>query len=102
MNNIPISFKIANQTIKVNLLDKVINNNYGNFFDITNEINLAKNIEAEDGKTYQLTQEQIKNTFWHEVFHAFQFYYNNKYDEAQAQVFANFMCELIESTDKPF
>lgn len=102
MNNIPKSFKIANQIIKVNLLNKVNNNGYGTFFDVTNEINLAKNIEADDGNTYQLTQEQIRNTFWHEVFHVFQFYFNNKYDEAQAQVFANFMCEFIESSNKPF
>lgn len=36
--------------------------------------------------------EQIKNSFWHEVFHAF--YYNNRQDESLAQTFANFMCEF--------
>lgn len=39
-----------------------------------------------------LTREQIKNSFWHEVFHAF--YYNNRQDESLAQTFANFMCEF--------
>lgn len=101
MIEIPESFKIANQLIKVNLLDKVADNNYGNFCDAKNEINIAKTIEVIN-ENVQLTDEQIKNTFWHEVFHAFQFYFNNQYDEAQAQVFANFMCEFIESTDKPF
>lgn len=37
---------------------------------------------------------QIKNSFWHEVFHAFNFYYNNRQDESLAQTFANFMCEF--------
>lgn len=32
--------------------------------------------------------------------HAFQFYYDNKFDEAQAQVFANFMCEFIETKEE--
>lgn len=101
INKIPESFKIANQLIKVNLLDKVADNNYGNFCDVKNEINIAKTIEVIN-ENVQLTNEQIKNTFWHEVFHAFQFYFNNQYDETQAQIFANFMCEFIESADKPF
>lgn len=101
MNNIPESFKIANQLFKVNIKDKLLDNNYGNFCDVTNELNLAKIIEVNDAD-YSLTDEQIRNTFWHEVFHAFQFYFNNKYDEAQAQVFANFMCEFIESTKESF
>lgn len=47
-----------------------------------------------DGKIIQLTSEQIKNTFWHELFHAFNFYWNNETDEALAQTFANFMREF--------
>lgn len=39
-----------------------------------------------------LTREQIKNSFW--LFHAFNFYYNNRQDESLAQTFANFMCEF--------
>lgn len=43
------------------------------------------------GETIYLTEEQIKNSFWHEMFHAFN--YNNKQDESLAQTFANFMRE---------
>ena len=39
-------------------------------------------------------KEQIKNTFWHELFHAFNYYWDNDEDEALAQVFANFMREF--------
>lgn len=38
---------------------------------------------------------QIENTFWHELFHVFNFYFNTEQDEALAQTFANFMCEYL-------
>ena len=38
------------------------------------------------------------NTFWHEAFHSFQYYWNNKCDEDFAQILANFMCEFLESS----
>ena len=93
---IPKSFKIANQTITVNVVDKIDGGSYGNFSDVINEINIAKNIEF-NGKVYQLTEEQIENSFYHELWHSFQFYFCNKYDEAQAQVFANFMREFLST-----
>lgn len=46
----------------------------------------------EGGEVIHLTEEQIKNSFWHEVFHAY--YYCNKQDESLAQTFANFMREF--------
>ncbi len=101
MNNIPQSFKIANQEISVSTVNETENDDYGYFCDATNTIVIAKTVKV-NNKPVNLTEKQIKNTYWHEVFHTFQFYYNNKYDEAQAQVFANFMCELEDSIDKPF
>ena len=50
-------------------------------------------MKNDDGETIYLTEEQIKNSFWHEIFHAFNYYYNNKQDESLAQTFANFMRE---------
>lgn len=49
-----------------------------------------------------VSDEQMRNTFYHELFHAFQFYFNNEFNEAQAQVYANSMCEFIETTEEPF
>ena len=49
-----------------------------------------------------MSDEQLRNTFYHGLFHVFQFYYNNEFNEIQAQVYANFMCEFIETTEEPF
>lgn len=58
--------------------------------------------ENEDFPWVTVSDEQMRNTFYHELFHAFQFYFNNEFNEAQAQVYANFMCEFIETTEEPF
>ena len=44
---------------------------------------------------FDLEEGQIENTFWHELFHVFNFYFNTEQDEALAQTFANFMCEYL-------
>ncbi len=95
---IPDKFKVANNEITVVMEDSLPNNNYGYFCDVTNTIKLARTIKTEYDGTVTLTEQQILNTFWHEAFHAFQFYLNNRFDETQAQVYANFMCEFINST----
>ncbi|MGM9533093.1 hypothetical protein, partial [Intestinibacter sp.] len=64
-------------------------------------------------ETIRLSQLQIENTFWHEVFHAFQFHSKGEYSEAEAASYAGMMTELIRSSnlkiipneiigDKPF
>ena len=90
------TFKIANQKIQTLLLDSLPGGEYGKFNDAKNEIQLARNIIVE-GETIKLSPQQIQNTFMHEVMHVFQFYYNNEFDEAQAQVYANFVCEMLET-----
>lgn len=90
------TFKIANQKIQTTLLDSLSGGEYGKFNDAKNEIQLARNIIVE-GETIKLSPQQIQNTFMHEVMHVFQFYYNNEFDEAQAQVYANFICEMLET-----
>lgn len=91
-------FKIANQIITTHLQDFVAEGSeYGQFSDAENAIFLAKKIILDGGKTIELTKEQIENTWWHECIHAFQFYFNNKFDETQAQVYANFMQEIFAS-----
>lgn len=96
--NIPRTFKIANHQYKVELTDFVEDEDgcdiYGQQSDVELVIRIAMKIKMHDGKIVQLTSEQIKNTFWHELFHAFNFYWNNGTDEALAQTFANFMREF--------
>ena len=94
---LPSEFKCAGNTIKVQLVEKTHNNNYGNWCDATNTITIAKTVELEDKTVVRLTEDQITNTFWHELIHCFQFYFDNSYSEAQSQVYANFMCEYFKS-----
>lgn len=101
-SKIPEVFRVANQEIKVVIEDILPDNQYGYFSDPINTIKLARTINTQYVGIVRLSDEQIKNAFYHELFHVFQFYLNNTYDEIQAQVYANFMCEFLESTDKPF
>ena len=94
---LPSEFKCAGNTIKVQLVEKEDNNNYGNWYDSTNTITIAKSIELEDKTVVRMTEDQLTNTFWHELIHCFQFYFDNSYNEAQSQVYANFMCEYLKS-----
>lgn len=93
---IPKEFKIANTKIIVQVVDQVTGRDgeevYGNYNSVTNTIKIARTI---DGIT--LKDEQLFNTFWHEVFHAFQQFFDNKYYEAEAQCYANFMREFQDS-----
>lgn len=94
--DIPNKFKIANQVITISLEDKVTRSNgdeiYGLYDDVNCTIKLAKKVND-----VELSEEQILNTKWHEIFHVFQSFYDNSCDEAEAQTFANFMREY-EST----
>ena len=100
--NLPDKFKIANQEITVVIEEILPNNNCGYFCDATNMIKLERTLKTEHDGVVTVSDEQMRNTFYHELFHAFQFYFNNEFNEAQAQVYANFMCEFIETTEEPF
>ena len=89
---IPKRFKVANSDYTVDTVDKTDDGSYGWHSDVKRKIVVATTME-EDGEDVKLTEGQIENTFWHELFHCFQFYYCNEQDESLAQSFANFMCE---------
>ena len=95
---IPSKFTIANQEYTVKFVDSLEDSNYGEFDSIRAEIRLALNAKSPyDFNYYQLTEEQIKNTFWHELFHCFNWHMNTECDETIAQSFANFMREFETS-----
>ncbi len=98
IEEIPSRFKIANTEITVKIVDHTYNNNYGNWEDVMSTITVAHKIKIDD-EYIELTDEQMLNTFYHELFHAFNWFWNNKCDEALAQSFANFMREY-EATKK--
>ena len=94
--NIPRIFRIANHSYSVEFKDFVEVEGeevYGYHSNVELKIVLALKVHVEEGAIW-LTSEQIKNTFWHEVFHSFNYYWNNEEDEDLAQVFANFMREF--------
>lgn len=95
---IPDKFKCAGFTINIDKVDKTNNNNYGNFCDATNTIEIADYISVE-GKDIALNDEQKLNTFFHELIHVFQFYHDNSYSESQAQVYANFLQEFFRTKE---
>ena len=95
--NIPKSFTIAGQEITVQIVDHLDDNSYGMWGSATNTIYIANYVNTEyDGKVW-LTESHQLNTFFHELIHCFQYYYSNEYSEAEAQVFANFLYEFMET-----
>lgn len=93
---IPESFNCAGFNIKVKIVDTLENNEYGIFNDATNEIIIANYVFAREEKT-ELSEQHKFNTFLHELIHVWQFYYDNTFIEAQAQVFANFAQEFLKT-----
>ena len=95
--NIPRTFTIARHQYDVEICEFVRDDDgsylYGYHSDVELTIRVALRMKCGEN-IVSLTREQIKNSFWHEVFHAFNVYYNNRQDESLAQTFANFMCEF--------
>lgn len=63
---IPKKFKIANNWITINIVESLSNNEYDTYNDAKQEINISKTIDTDEG-TVQLTEEQMLNTFMHEL-----------------------------------
>ena len=97
---LPVKFKIANQEYTVKLVEYLDDREFGEFDCIKAEIRIAKKIRSSfDDELYELNEEQILNTFWHEVFHCFNWHWNTDLDEGLAQSFANFMREYISTKE---
>ena len=97
---IPKRFKIANHEYKVIVEDFVYDSNGETIFGLHDpvklEILVATKMRRGD-EIIELTDEQVYNSWYHELFHAFNFFWDNGGDESLAQSFANFMREF-EST----
>ena len=92
-NIIPNTFKIAGLTHVVEFVDNIDDGDlFGKTLYASQKILIATHLK-EGNEFVAISQRQQYNTFWHEVFHLFQFYYNNGSDEGISQTFANFMCE---------
>lgn len=94
---VPDSFTVGNQFWRVVYVEHLDDNNFGELHCVKQEIVIARNV-WEDGTLIPLNEEQIKNTFFHELIHCFNWNMNTECDETLAQVFANYFCELISSS----
>ena len=96
--DIPGSFKVADHTYYVEIKDFVYDENNESCYGIHDHgactIEIAKKLKY---KNYDidLTDTQILNSFFHELVHVFQFFYDNQSDEAQAQSFANMIYSYV-------
>ena len=61
------------------------------------KITLAHKFPITDSLKHNFTKDQIVNSFFHEMFHSFNFMMNNEQEEVIAQSFANFMCEFLKT-----
>lgn len=95
LEDIPKKFTIAGIPHTINIYDEVEGEDgevYGDYCDAKCEIRIARTVNG-----VELSEAQILNTVEHELNHVFQFYFNNEYNEAQAQCFANFRREFETS-----
>ena len=96
VDTIPKKFKIANQWYTVEIVDHLEDADFGDFDSVRAKIRLARKVYSLD-EYVELSEEQICNTCWHEIFHVFNYHMNNETDETIAQSFANFMREFESS-----
>ena len=97
---IPKQFTIVCHTINVIVKDWIVPNNpekdssfYGQWNDVKCTIEIARAVKV-GNEVIPLTIEQIKNTFYHEMFHCFFFFGQVPQDEMIVQALANFMREF--------
>ena len=100
--DIPDRFQVAGHPYKIVkkqfVKDDDDNSVFGLHDMISNRIYLAQEFPLGEN-SYKFSDHQKLNTFWHELFHAFNYYMNNEQDETLAQSFANFMCEFLKTAE---
>jgi hypothetical protein len=63
------------------------------------KITIAENFPVTDTLKHPFSKDQMVNSFFHEMFHSFNFMMNTEQDETIAQSFANFMCEFLKTAE---
>lgn len=98
---IPDRYTIGGQEYKVIVKDIVKDDNGDAVFGLHNAIEtkilIAKSYPITNTSKHSFSKDQIVNSFFHEMFHSFNFMMNNEQEEVIAQSFANFMCEFLKT-----
>lgn len=95
---IPEKFTINSQEIKIEVVDRLQDQNFGEFNCITNVVKIAECVEDDNKDLIKLKDEQILNTLIHEILHAYQWYSTGEYDEPQSNTYAGYIVEFLKST----
>lgn len=95
---IPKEITILKHTIKVRIVD-ILDGEFGKFDPVNNEIKIAQ-YALSNHKEVAFSEIQVLHTFWHEVFHVFQWFYEGEYNEGQSQTYAGFMLEVVDAIEK--
>ena len=93
---IPKQFKFAGITFTVEIVDDIHNEDdsydYGQFDSNTNIIKIARTIYGDE-----VSEQTMLNTYFHELAHAINYYYNNGSDESFAQSVGNLLMEYSQT-----
>lgn len=95
---IPEKFTINSQEIKVELVDSLSDQNFGEYSGITDVIKIATHVRDDNGDLIPLKEEQIWNTFWHEVLHVFQWHNKGEYSEEESCTYSSYLIELFKTS----
>lgn len=95
---IPEKFTINSQEITVEVLDTLPDQKFGEYNCITDRIKLAQCVKDDDGIIIPLKEEQILNTFIHELLHAFQWHSQGDTSETESSTYAGYFVEFIKSS----
>ncbi len=94
---IPKQFVIHGHTINIRTVEVDDEDRYGYYDNVKEEIIIARKIKS-DGVLVELSDTQIEHTFWHEIFHAFQWHISGETDETEAQSYAGLMIEFLRTS----
>lgn len=99
--NIPKKFKVGGQWFEVEFKDLIDNgDNYGDFSYCPPIIRLAtKYKDLDTGQLRDIPENQMENTFKHEIVHMWQYMSGNETSETVASTFAAFWCEFDETKE---
>ena len=95
---IPEKFTINSQEITVEVVVQLPDQKFGEYCCITNKIKLARYVKDDDGPIIPLKEEQILNTFIHEVLHVFQWHSKGDFSEEESNTYAGYFIEFIKSS----
>lgn len=94
---IPEKFTINSQEITIELVNTLPDQNFGEYCCVTDKIKLATHVN-DDGTVIPLKEEQIENTFWHELLHVFQWHSKGDFSEEESNTYAGYLLEFFKSS----